>query len=42
MFECSIELHDEVGESSDGEQCSRDGALAEGRSPSKGRSFGHV
>ena len=42
VFKRRVELRDEVSESSKGEQGSRDGALAEGRSPSKGRSFGHV
>ena len=42
MFECGVELRDKVSESSEGEQCSRDSALAEGRCPGKGRSFGHV
>ena len=42
VFEHGIELHDEVSESSEGERCSRDGALAEGCGPGKGQSFGHV
>ena len=42
VFERGIELCDEVSESSEGEQCSRDGALAEGHSPSEGQSLGHV
>ena len=42
VFKRGVELCDKVGESSEGEQSSRDGALVEGRSPSKGRSFGHV
>ena len=42
VFKRSVELCDEVGESSKGERSSRDGALAEGRGPSKGGSFGHV
>ena len=42
VFKRSVELSDEVGESSEGKHCSRDGALAEGRCPSKGRSFSHV
>ena len=37
-----VELRDKVSESSEGERCSRDGALAEGRCPGKGRPFGHV
>ena len=36
MLECGVELCDEVSESSEGERCSRDGALAEGRCPGKG------
>ena len=42
VFKRGVELCDKVGKSSEGECGSRDGALAEGRSPSKGRSFGHV
>ena len=42
VFKRRVELSDEVSKSSEGERGSRDGALAEGRSPSKGRSFGHV
>ena len=42
MFKCGVELCDKVGESSQGERCSRDGALAKGRCPSKGRPFSHV
>ena len=42
VFERSIELCDEVGESSKGKQCSRDGALVEGRGPGEGQSFSHI
>ena len=42
VLERRVELSDEVGKSSEGERSSRDGALAEGRCPSEGRSFGHV
>ena len=42
MFKCSVELRDKVSEGSEGEQGSRDGALAEGCCPSKGRPFSHV
>ena len=42
VFKCSVELRDEVGESSEGKRCSRDGALVKGRCPGKGRPFGHV
>ena len=42
VLERGVELRDKVGESSQGEQCSRDGALAKGRCPSKGRPFSHV
>ena len=42
VFKRGVELRDKVGESSEGECSPRDGALAEGHSPSKGRSFGHV
>ena len=37
-----VELRDEVSEGSEGKPCSRDGALAKGRCPGKGRPFGHV
>ena len=37
-----VELCDEVSEGSEGKQCSRDGALAKGRCPGKGRPFGHI
>ena len=42
VLECGVELRDKVSESSKGERGSRDGALVEGRGPSKGQSFGHV
>ena len=42
MFECGVELRDEVSEGSEGKHCSRDSALAEGRCPGKGRPFSHV
>ena len=42
VFECRVELGDKVSESSKGERCSRDSALAEGCGPGKGRPFGHV
>ena len=42
VFKCGVELCDEVSEGSEGKRCSRDGALAEGRCPGKGRPFGHV
>ena len=42
MFECDVELSDKVSKSSKGERSSRDGTLAEGRGPGKGRPFGHV
>ena len=42
VFKRGVELRDEVSESSKGKHRSRDGALAEGRCPGKGRSFGHV
>ena len=42
VLERGVELGDEVSESSEGKRCSRDSALAEGRGPSEGRSFGHV
>ena len=42
MLKRSVELCDKVSEGSEGERGSRDGALAEGRCPSKGRPFGHV
>ena len=42
VFKRSVELRDEVSKSSEGKRCSRDGALAKGRCPGKGRPFGHV
>ena len=42
VFEHCVELRDKVSESSQGERCSRDGALAKGRCPGKSRSFSHV
>ena len=36
MFKRGVELCDEVGKHSKGEQCSRDGALVEGRGPGEG------
>ena len=42
VFERSVELCDEVSEGSEGECCSRDGALAKGRCPGKSRPFSHV
>ena len=42
VFKRGVELRDEVGEGSKGKRCSRDSALAEGRSPGEGRPFGHV
>ena len=42
VFECSIELCDEVGKGPKGERGSRDGALAKGCCPGKGRPFCHV
>ena len=36
VFERGVELRDEVSESSKGERCSRDGALAEGCGPGEG------
>ena len=42
MLKRGVELHDEVSEGSKGKRCSRDGALAKGCCPGKGRSFGHV
>ena len=42
VFERSVELCDEVSKSSEGERCSRDGALTEGHCPGKGRPFSHV
>ena len=42
VFKRGIELCDKVSESSKGERGARDGALAEGRCPGKGRSFSHV
>ena len=37
-----VELCNEVSKSPEGKHCSRDSALAKGRCPGKGRSFGHV
>ena len=37
-----VKLRDEVSKGSERKSCSRDGALAEGRCPGKGRPFGHV
>ena len=42
VFKRSLELCDEVGKGTKGECGSRDGALAKGRCPGKGRPFGHV
>ena len=42
MFEHGVELCDKVSEGSEGKHRSRDGALAKGRCPGKGRSFSHV
>ena len=42
VFERGVELRDKVGESSEGKRCSRDGVLAKGRCPGKGRPFSHV
>ena len=42
VFKRGVELRDKVGKSSKGKRCSRDGALAKGCCPGKGRSFGHV
>ena len=42
MFKRGIELCDEVSKSSEGKHCSRDGALAKGHCPGKGRPFSHV
>ena len=42
MLERSVELCDEVGESSKGERGSRDSTLAKGCCPGKSRSFSHV
>ena len=42
VLERGVELCDKVSESSEGERCSRDSALAEGRCPGKGRPFSHV
>ena len=42
VLERSVELCDEVSESPKGKCCSRDGALAKGRCPGKGRSFSHI
>ena len=42
MLERGVEFHDKVSESSEGKRCSRDGALAKGCCPGKGRPFGHV
>ena len=42
VFERGVELRDEVSEGSKGKCRPRDGALAEGQCPGKGRSFGHV
>ena len=42
VFECGVELCDEVSESSKGKHCSRDGALAEGCCPGKRRPFSHI
>ena len=42
VFERGVELRDEVSKSSKGKCCSRDGALAKGCCPSKGRPFSHV
>ena len=42
VLERGVELRDKVSEGSEGKHCSRDGALAEGHCPGKGRPFGHV
>ena len=42
MLKHGVELCDEVSKGSKGKRCSRDGALAKGCCPGKGRSFGHV
>ena len=42
VFKCGVELRNKVSEGSEGKRCSRDGTLAEGRCPGKGRPFGHV
>ena len=42
VLERSVELRDEVSKSSEGERCSRDGALAEGHCPGKSRPFSHI
>ena len=42
VFKCSIELCDEVSESSEGKQGTRDGALAEGHGPGEGGPLCHV
>ena len=42
VFKRGVELRDEVGESSKGKHCSRDGALAKGHCPGKGKPFSHV
>ena len=42
VFKRGVELCDKVSESSEGEHCSRDGALAKGRCPGEGRPFSHV
>ena len=42
VLEHGVEFRDEVGESSEGKHCSRDGALAKGRCPGKSRPFSHV
>ena len=42
VFECSFELHDEVGEGPHSYGDSGDGVLPKGGCPSEGGSFGHV
>ena len=42
MLERGVEFRDKVSESSEGKRCSRDGTLAKGCCPGRGRPFGHV
>ena len=42
VFERSVELRDEISESSEGKRGAGDGALTESGGPSEGRSLGHI
>ena len=42
VFEHSVELRDEISESSKGKRGAGDGTLTESGGPSEGRSLGHI